>query len=188
MLRRVSQNNPVEDEEQQLPSVDILPCPHGLRLTVLVPWEVAAYFHCEIPNLISQFGREVDRRNGIENQSRHAAEYQQELAERASEHRRIGRLAARELRIRTAGGDLRWSIIKDIADRRFMPSSYVETLISQHNKRAKARHQSARGHRMLQLVSEGKTNTEIAEIFGLHPKYVGQLIGKIRKQKREDKS
>jgi hypothetical protein len=103
---------------------------------------------------------------------------EREIEQRARnrQHRRIARIAARQLRIRRSNGQKRYDALRELSAVHSIEFAYLTHIVVNHNRCAKDRYDRLRERAVLHLANQGKTNIEIGKRFGVSAAYAGRIV------------
>lgn len=150
---------------------------NNLQVVASIPWQTVHALSGMLALAVSRLGDALDDRF-IQEERVEAARrnLRDETAVRKADFKRIGRLAARNVRRRAMQGIERTDAIAEMAYLvGFQPAS-VEIAMSIHERTAKARAKRRRDALLVRFAAEGRSNREIGDALGLAPSYAGKLV------------
>jgi AraC-like DNA-binding protein len=150
---------------------------NNLQVVASIPWQTVHAVSGMLALAFSRMGDALDDRFVHEERVEVARRnLRDEAAIRKADFKRIGRLAARNVRRRAMQGIERTDAIAEIAYQvGFQPAS-VEIAMSIHERTAKVRAKRLRDAVLVRFAAEGRSNREIGDALGLAPSYAGKLV------------
>lgn len=150
---------------------------NSLQLVASIPWDTVHAVSGMFALAFSRLGDALDDRFIQEERVEAARQSLRDAAAiRKADFKRIGRLAARNVRRRAMQGIERADAIAEIAYQVGLQPASVEIAMSIHERTAKVRAKRRRDALLVRFAAEGRSNREIGHALGLAPSYAGKLV------------